>query len=224
MAIASGQSTSFLRCIYLHGFASGPLSYKAEYLEAKFAEFGQTLVVPDLNLGGFYNLTLTRQIEQVSALVRQSAEPTVLIGSSFGGLTAAWVAEHCHEVSRLVLLAPAFSFLRYLKLGLGAQQSQWQQDGEISLYHYGFRQEKMLSYGFVVDLARYRDEELRRSLPTLIIHGRRDDVIPLSASQCYGNSRPWVSADWVDDDHTLAQSIPYIWHCLKEQIDPHIKE
>lgn len=220
MAIAPDQTAVFPRCVYLHGFASGPSSYKAQSLQAKFAELDQTLAVPDLNSSGFFSLTLTRQIEQVSALIHQSAEPTVLIGSSFGGLTAAWVAERCLQVNRLILLAPAFDFLKYLKLSLGERQGQWQRDGEISLYHYGFQQEKRLSYSFVVDLEQYRDENLRRSLLTLIVRGRRDDVIPMSASQHYSSSRHWVRVDWVDDDHTLAQSMPHIWQRLKQQMTP----
>ncbi|MBW4549590.1 MAG: alpha/beta fold hydrolase [Aphanocapsa sp. GSE-SYN-MK-11-07L] len=93
--------------IYLHGFASGPKSTKAVYLSDRFANAGVPLVVPDLNQDNFYHLTLSRQIAQVEALLPVDT-PITLIGSSFGGLTAAWVAQRCPQVARLILLAPAF--------------------------------------------------------------------------------------------------------------------
>ncbi len=204
--------------LYLHGFASGPQSHKAQYLQARLKEVGQPLAVPDLNTGGFFGLTLTRQIEQVGSLVLRYGGPTVLIGSSFGGLTAAWVAEHQPKVEQLVLLAPAFDFLKYLRLRVKEQSRQWREDGKMSLYHYGFQREEPLSYSFVEDLAQYPDAELRRSLPTLIIHGLQDDVIPASASQSYQSARPWVVLDSVEDDHALTQSLPYIWQRLRVQL------
>ena len=72
-------------------------------------ERGQTLHRIDFNDGGFSHLTVSRQIRQVSARIAQE-ERVVLIGSSLGGLTAAWVAQESLMVERLVLLAPAFGF------------------------------------------------------------------------------------------------------------------
>ncbi|MGF1514982.1 MAG: YqiA/YcfP family alpha/beta fold hydrolase [Elainellaceae cyanobacterium] len=203
------------RCFYLHGFASGPQSYKAQYLRARLAEVGQTLLVPDFNTGGFLGLSLTRQIEQVSQLISRFPEPTILIGSSFGGLTAAWVAERCPQVAQIILLAPAFEFSKYLQLHLGERYAQWRQDRDILLYHHGYGRESGLSYGFVEDLTRYRDAALKRSLPTLIIHGRQDEIIPASVSQRYQSSRPWVTLDLIADDHSLTESISYIWRCIR---------
>ena len=78
--------------IYLHGFASSPLSAKAQYLDSCFRECQIDLEIPDLNQGDFSHLTLTRQLQQVENLF-PAKKPVVLIGSSFGGLTAAVLAE-----------------------------------------------------------------------------------------------------------------------------------
>ena len=94
--------------IYLHGWASGPFSNKARFFSQHFAQQGLTLQTPDLNQNDFFHLTLSRQIEQVKNLLSDQA--VTLIGSSFGGLTALWVAEQCQQVKRLVLLAPALDF------------------------------------------------------------------------------------------------------------------
>ena len=100
-----------MQYIYLHGFASSPNSTKAKYLHQCFRQFRLELEIPDLNTDDFSHLTLTRQLNQVA---NSFTEPSInLIGSSFGGLTAAHLAEHYTQVERLVLLAPAFGFLNY---------------------------------------------------------------------------------------------------------------
>ncbi|MEO0406498.1 MAG: YqiA/YcfP family alpha/beta fold hydrolase [Cyanobacteria bacterium P01_A01_bin.135] len=203
------------RLVYLHGFASGPGSYKAQYLQQQLALRGRQLDIPDLNRGGFYDLTITRQIDQVTQLIAAPAQPVTLIGSSFGGLTAAWVAESCLQVERLVLLAPAFEFLVHLQAHLGGQYSRWQQEGQLPVYHHAYGQEVPLGYQFVTDLMQYSDSCLKRSLPTHIVHGERDAVIPPSASQRYQQGRAWVTLDLVDDDHSLTHALRDIWKQLQ---------
>ncbi|MEM9509306.1 MAG: YqiA/YcfP family alpha/beta fold hydrolase, partial [Cyanobacteria bacterium P01_E01_bin.35] len=89
--------------IYLHGFASSPQSSKAQYLRDRFAAQNLQLKVLDLNQEGFTSLTLTRQIKQTIAAFPDSNIPVTLIGSSFGALTSAWVAQQQHQVNNLVL-------------------------------------------------------------------------------------------------------------------------
>ena len=96
--------------IYLHGFASSPQSSKARYLSDRFTEIGLQLQVLDLNQDNFTHLTLTRQIQQAIAAFPESETSVTLIGSSFGALTATWVAQRQNRVQKLVLLAPAFGF------------------------------------------------------------------------------------------------------------------
>jgi predicted esterase YcpF (UPF0227 family) len=80
--------------IYLHGFGSGPKSTKATFFQRCLQQIGIPLQVPDLNQGQFSQLTLTRQIQQVSEHLAEYAYPPVtLIGSSLGGVVEAWVAE-----------------------------------------------------------------------------------------------------------------------------------
>ena len=123
-----------MQYIYLHGFASSPQSYKAQYLQRCFADVGISLEILDLNQGNFSNLTLTRQIEQTVAAFKD--KNITLIGSSFGGLTATWVGEKYPQVKCLILLAPAFGFLSHWLPKLGKVQfKQWQDSGYLSVYH-----------------------------------------------------------------------------------------
>ncbi|NJK28016.1 MAG: alpha/beta fold hydrolase [Coleofasciculaceae cyanobacterium SM2_3_26] len=198
--------------IYLHGFASSPQSAKAKYLCDRIPN----LIVPDLNQEDFFDLTLSRQIHQVRSLFPASGESIVLIGSSFGGLTAAWLAQH-PQVVKAILLAPAFQFLHCLLRKLGNEQMhRWEVEGQISVYHYGHKGTLPLSYKFIRDLQQYRQEQLGRLLPTLILHGSRDEVIPLEMSQTYASIRPWVRLVTLDSDHGLADAMPTIWQAIQE--------
>jgi predicted esterase YcpF (UPF0227 family) len=198
--------------IYLHGFASSPQSAKAQYLRDHFAELNLDLQLPNLNQGDFSHITMTRQIQQVAAEFPQDGTPVTLIGSSLGGLTAAWLGEQNFQVQRLVLLAPAFEFLAHWLAKLGAEQvQQWQAEQYLSVYHYGEGRSLPLSYNFVVDAAQYQEQALQRSIPTLILHGQQDEVVPLLASQKFAAQRPWVQLIELDSNHALGNVMDEIW-------------
>lgn len=204
--------------LYLHGFASGPQSYKAQALKARFAALGQSLQIPDLNQGNFGTLTLSRQIQQTRELILAQSRPTVIIGSSLGGLTAAWVAEQPdlqERIAKLVLLAPAFQFLAQWLPRLGeATLEQWQQQGVWPIYHYAEQTQRPLHYGFVEDAQRYDDAALGGQIPTLICHGLADEVIAIEASRAYAAPRPWVTLVELPSDHTLGNVEAEIWQAL----------
>lgn len=199
--------------VYLHGFASSPNSTKARYFQQQFQALHIDLIVPDLNQDDFTHLTLTRQIQQVAALL--PPDPVVLIGSSLGGLTAAWVAEHCPQVGKLVLLAPAFEFLAHWTARLGlAKLEQWQAKKTLEVYHYAQKTTLLLDHQFLVDAGYYSDPQLQRPIPTYILHGIDDEVIPIQASQTYAATRPWVSVNVLQSDHSLGNVLPMIWQEL----------
>ena len=201
-----------MQYIYLHGFASSPQSYKAQYLKRCFATVGINLEILDLNQGNFSNLTLTRQIQQTVAAFKTTNTPTTLIGSSFGGLTATWVKEKYPQVKSLILLAPAFNFLSYWLPKLGqAQVKQWQESGYMSVYHYGQDKLLPLSYEFVRDGEKYNEALLKRSIPTLIIHGKQDETIPVTASIEYARNKNQVKLITPDSDHSLHEEMEHIW-------------
>ena len=171
-----------MQYIYLHGFASSPNSAKARDIGDRFAKIQTKLKIPDLNAGDFSQLTITRQIAQVAAEFSNDSTPVTLIGSSLGGLTAAHLGQQYLQVERLVLLAPAFGFLSHWLPKLGDEEVQrWQQEKYIMVYHYGEERSIPLSYDFVIDAAQYQEKFLQRSIPTLILHGKKDEVIPIKS-------------------------------------------
>ena len=118
--------------LYLHGFASSPQSRKAVYLAQQYQQLGIKLNIIDFNQPDFANLTLTRQINQVYQLLQENlSQKFILIGSSFGGLTANWVAYRFPErIQALILLAPALNFLDYWRVKISPDTlKQWQEQG-----------------------------------------------------------------------------------------------
>jgi uncharacterized protein len=201
--------------IYLHGFASSPKSAKAQDINQRFAQMQIQLHIPDLNAGDFCQLTITRQLTQVAAAFPDNSQPVTLIGSSLGGLTSAHLAEKYPQVQRLILLAPAFGFLSHWLPKLGDEQIQrWETEQYLMLHHYGEKRSLPLSYNFVTDAAQYQEAQLQRPIPTLILHGTQDEVIPIAASREFARSRPWVELIELDSDHALGNVMTEIWQAI----------
>ncbi|BAY33913.1 hypothetical protein NIES2107_58170 [Nostoc carneum NIES-2107] len=201
--------------IYLHGFASSPHSAKAQDISDRFAQIGIKLTIPDLNAGDFSHLTITRQINQIAAEFPADSAPVTLIGSSLGGLTAAHLGQKYSQVQSLVLLAPAFGFLSHWLPKLGDEQVQrWEQQKYLMVDHYGEKRSLPLSYDFVTDAQQYQEAVLQRPIPTLILHGKNDEVIPITASREFTISRPWVNLVELDSDHALGNVMAEIWQAI----------
>jgi uncharacterized protein len=197
--------------LYLHGFASSPKSQKASFLQDKFAQLGLTLPVPDLNLGDFSEITLSKQLHYLDQEFGDRA--LVVIGSSLGGFLALQMAIMNPKVEKLVLLAPAFGFGKLLADGLGADAiALWQKNGSREFFHYTFNRNLPLKYEFFADAQPYTDKSLTRSLPILIIHGLQDEVIPFSLSQAFADHHPDVTLRLVEGDHSLdGDLLDLIW-------------
>lgn len=195
---------------YLHGLASSPQSTKAQQLRDRLRSRGISLQIPDLNNGDFEGLTVSRQIRQVRQICSEMGDetsnlPVTLVGSSLGGLTAAWVAQQQTNVVRVVLLAPAFGFPDcWLS---AAQVSQWLDAGWLALYHYGEGRSRRLHAEFVRDARRYSTSGLTRPVPTTILHGTEDAIVPVAVSRDYARSRPWVTLRELPSDHALTDAM-----------------
>lgn len=198
--------------IYLHGFASGPGSTKARYIRERFAQIGIELQVPDLNQDDFTHLTISRQIAQVIDLFPTDGSPITLIGSSLGGWISTIIAQDYLQVEKLILLAPAFDFpCHWLpKIGDRALNS-WKSTGYLSIYHHAIKNLSPLHYDFLVDTHKYPLSQIDRILPTLIIHGINDDVIPILASRDFVKERSWVELMEWESDHQLTDLGEQIW-------------
>lgn len=195
--------------IYLHGFASGPASRKAQFFQNKLLEHGIMVHVPDLNEGGFEHLTLTAQLAIVERLAGD--RPVRLIGSSLGGYLSAVYASRHPEVERLVLLAPAFGFPNRWRDSLGSEQVEtWKRTGKLPVYHYGDGCQRNLGYQLMEDATGYEDfPDFHQQ--ALILHGRQDPLVPANLSEQFAATHSNARLCLVDSGHELMDVLDILW-------------
>jgi pimeloyl-ACP methyl ester carboxylesterase len=199
-----------MRIVYLHGFASSPASSKAQFFLHRFQELGIPMEIPQLDRGDFEHLTITSQLEVVDRAV--AGQPAVLMGSSMGGYLAALYASRHPEIERLVLLAPAFHFpSRWKKRYTREQLEQWKARGSAPVFHYGYKEEKELGYGLMEDSLQYEDEP-DFGQPALILHGKKDDVVPVKLSERFVSAHANAFLQVFESGHELTDVMEPMWH------------
>lgn len=200
--------------VYLHGFASSPASSKARYFQQRLAERSIELHIPELDAGDFEHLTLTGQLRTVEKSVGGKA--AVLFGSSMGGYLAAIHAANHPNIERLVLLAPAFNFYRRWTERTGEEQlDAWRSTRTMPVYHYGTGRERQLDYGLYEDAAQYPPfPDVRQ--PALVMHGRRDDVVPVEAAEQFCALHPNAVLRVFDAGHELTEVLGEMWTLTEE--------
>jgi uncharacterized protein len=198
-----------MRVIYLHGFASGPGSKKAQLFLRRFAERGIAAEAPDLAAGDFEHLTITGQLAVIERAAR--GEPVCLMGSSLGGYLAALYAARHPEAGRLVLMAPAFGFARRYLNSIGPSEAErWRETGWRAAFHYSLGREARLRWRLIEDALDY-EEFPAAAQPTLIFHGVNDDQVPCTLSEAFACERPNARLELVNDGHELLDSVDRIW-------------
>lgn len=207
-----------MKIVYLHGFASSPQSGKAQFLVQKLAEQGKAdlLAVPDLNLGDFSRVTITKMLNFLQ--LEFSKQPLLVIGSSLGGFVAVQWAMRNPLVQFLLLLAPALNFPTALGEWLGeAGIKAWQEQGDRPFFHYGNQQHVSLHYEFYRDAQQYANWRWERNLPIVILHGKRDVVVPPQVSIDFSAQHQGVELHLLDSDHSLSDqaSLELLWHQLE---------
>lgn len=207
-----------MRVVYLHGFASSPQSSKARFFASRFADAGVAFEAPQLDGGDFLNLTITGQMRVAGNAVSAQAEmlapgePLVLMGSSLGGYLAALYAErHPKLVDRLVLIAPAFQFLKRWRARLSIEEmEEWKHEGSVPIFHYGSKTEQRLGYGFLEDAAQYGPEPDFHQR-ALILHGTEDAVVPFQVSRDFAMEHIHVRLAPFKSGHELTDVLEGLW-------------
>jgi pimeloyl-ACP methyl ester carboxylesterase len=202
------------RWLYLHGFASSEKSTKGLATERHFAERGIVVERLNLRLPSFEHLRVSAMLAHVRERIGGERDRAVLFGSSLGGLVAARTAEADARVCALVLMAPAFHLVDRWRARLGESEWEaWRERGWLEVDDWAERKKAKIDYGFVTDL----DQVERHGaslpdvrVPTLIIHGRGDDVVDVEGSRGWARDKRHVHLVEVDDGHELTSSVPRI--------------
>jgi pimeloyl-ACP methyl ester carboxylesterase len=195
--------------VYLHGFASGPASTKAQFFRARLADVGVGLEIPDL-APDFTHLTVTGMLAIVEELLAR--EPAVLLGSSLGGYLAALAAaRQPARVPALVLFAPAFAFAARWEASIGAAAlARWRAAGTLPVFHYGRKREVPLDVALLDDARRYPPEPDVRC-PVLAFAGRHDDAVPLADVERFAAARPERELVVMESGHELTDVLAPMW-------------
>lgn len=201
--------------LYLHGFASSARSTKAR----AFVDWGRShgLVIEPLDLR-VPSLERLR-FSAIKAAVRDAIDAAggprarvALIGSSLGGLTACRVAEEDPRVAAVFAMAPAFQLAERWRERLGdAQWQTWQREGALAIDDYATGGTARVDFGFVEELARLDAGFPDVRVPVCIVHGTKDEVVPIDRSRRFADDRRHVRLVEVDDGHELVASLPRIF-------------
>lgn len=192
MTLDSAQKMRFL---YIHGFASSPRSRKAQAFAAALANRGVHLEIPELEEGDFEHLTISGQLAVIARSLNR--EPACLIGSSMGGYLAGLYAAAHTEVSRLVLLAPAFGFAARWRDKVPTPPPEY-----LEVFHYATDAMRRVHYGLIEDALRYASMP-DFNQPARIFHGIGDDVVPIEYSRDFCAGHPNARLTELDSDHEL---------------------
>lgn len=199
-----------MRAIYLHGFASGPGSRKAQVFKERLENAGWSCDIPALDGGDFEHLTISGQLAILDRMVAD--EEVTLLGSSMGGyLAALYAARHLNSVKQVVLLAPAFGFAHRWPERLGDEALRnWEETGFLEIYHYAACRPARVHFGLLADGRKY--EGFPRVLqPALVFHGRQDSVVPYEFSLEFQALHPAARVHLYDAGHELTEVIDQMW-------------
>ena len=132
-----------------------------------------------------------------------------------GGLVALNYAHRFGGIAALLLLAPALTYLSGERVATAGES--WQDEGSGAVYHYAFGQSLPLRYDIEVD-GRLYQKAPPPPAPMVIVHGRQDHVVPISASRAYARQYPeQVRLVEVDASHTgLNEHLDFIWNQLED--------
>lgn len=202
--------------VFAHGFGSDRKGAKATAFRAAAETSGASFLASDArghgaSSGTIEELTLSGMIEDLASAIDAHVPPKaslVVVGSSLGGVTAAWyAAEHPGRVTANVLVAPAFHFIDRFVGEIGPEAAAaWKRTGVLEVGRSWMW--VPLRYGIVEDAAR-RDEALLAATyrtDTLIVHGMRDTNVPWRESTDFVERCPHRPIDLVlvgDGDHPL---------------------
>ncbi|MBL9076173.1 MAG: alpha/beta fold hydrolase [Planctomycetes bacterium] len=197
--------------LYLHGLGSVRTGTKSESLLAHALGRGRAFLRYDQrghgeSTGRLGDVTIGELIDDLTRVLAHTG-PRRVVGSSLGGLVAAFAAARRPDlVPALCLIAPALGFLRNLPQRLDAEGRLWTSEGISFVVA-----ERVLADARTLDETRLPE---RLSMPTLIVHGSDDPVVPAVVGQRLFAAIPHPRKQlWLvpAGDHRLADVADRIW-------------
>lgn len=199
-----------MKVLFAHGFEGVPNGRKARYLRDTLS---LNVVAPLMNQKGW---TFEDHIAVVEDALAQNPDLETLVGSSMGAFAiAAAVARHRQRKLRLVLLAPAVGIHQAWIEQLGEDGMKlWAEMGSLQYHHQGVGHHVELPYHLFTQCR--EAAEVICTHPTVIVHGLRDDVVPVESALALARRSPGVRRMYaVDDGHRLLDSLPLLGEAIE---------
>ncbi|GAB4144984.1 MAG: alpha/beta hydrolase [Planctomycetota bacterium] len=197
--------------VYLHGLGSTRRGEKSETLLEHARARGRGFVRFDFRghgeSGGVAGHATVSELVSDTLEILESFGPAILVGSSLGGLCAAFAAARAPDAVRaLVMLSPALGYLPRMRRHLTPSGELITSEGVSIRLH-----ERVLEDASLLD-----EEALPRhiSVPLLIAHGTADETVPHALSERFFAAVPHGEKDlWLvpGGDHRLSQRIREIY-------------
>jgi pimeloyl-ACP methyl ester carboxylesterase len=213
-----------MQILYLYGFASGPLSNKAQFFKKNFQLIPISLYIYDFipTPEAFTTMSCSNLVNNLIKHIHEvfPDNQLIIIGSSFGGFLATWYAYlYPDKVDKLILMAPALKFSAdFISTMLETTPSEWKQNNTILIDHYRFGGDIPINYSFYIDLKNNPPPDFFSSkflVPTIIFHGINDEVVPPQWSQDFAEINPLITLYSLEDDHQLLNQKEFMWKIIK---------
>ncbi len=138
--------------------------------------------------GNFADITISEAVDDtlqaIAYVKKQDYKHIGLLGSSFGGFVSLLATAKISDLAFLALKSPVSDYLALEKYYFTqAQLEDWKKRGYREVDDHG--QQKKLNYFFFTDLQKHDGYAAARkiTIPTLIVHGNKDEIVPYSQSQ-----------------------------------------
>jgi len=186
--------------LFAHGFEGSPNGSKPTYMREAL---GWDVTSPKMSELGW---SIASQTE---VLIRylDEGEFDLVVGSSMGGLAAANASSMRPQAeTRLLLIAPAFGLAENWEGMEETGRSAWKTTGERR--YTGFELDIVLPWEFMESA-----EKMSWPIPThptAIMHGKYDEVVPISFSRKVAEDCKNVRLHEIDDSHRMKKSMRFI--------------
>jgi len=162
--------------------------------------------------GEFANITILEAVDDVQNAIRfvknSGYERIGLMGSSFGGFASILAAGQSDDLFVLALKSPVSDYLALLiARDHDIDIETWRQEGFIFIEASDGKNVR-LNYSFFADAERIQGYTLaeRIKAPTLIVHGDRDETVPLAQSQKAADLIPHCRLEVIKEaDHVYSK-------------------
>lgn len=206
--IVGDQLAGALPCyLFVHGLGSMRKGDKSTALFAHAAARGRAAVRYDQRghgeSSGIIGQVAVSELIADASLVLDRIGPSILFGSSLGGLVSAFVAaERPNDVRALVLLAPALGYVQRMKQRLDKHGRLRTSEG----FAFPVSQHVLADAELLDELALPK----RLPMPVLVVHGTADETVPHSLSEQFFDGIPHAQKDLMiikGGDHRLNSEI-----------------